>query len=101
MDVTFSAELWLWDARRHDAWTFASVPQELSEDIRARFGGGSRRGFGAVRVEATIGATTWRTSVFPSGGDGPYSLPVKKAVLRSEGLEAGDGVTVALRVLDA
>ena len=100
MNVTFSAELWLWDARPHDAWTFATVPPELSDDLRDRFAGGSGRGFGAVRVEVTIGATTWRTSVFPGGGGGPYALPVKKAVLRAEGLEPGDGVTVALRVLD-
>jgi Domain of unknown function (DUF1905) len=100
MDVIFAAELWLWDARRHDAWTFVTVPPELSDDIRARYGGGSGRGFGAVKVQVTIGATTWRTSVFPGGGGAPYALPVKKAVLRSEGLEAGDGVTVALRVLD-
>jgi Domain of unknown function (DUF1905) len=31
----FSAELWIWDARREDSWTFLSVPIEESEEIRA------------------------------------------------------------------
>ena len=31
----FSAELWIWDARREDGWTFLGVPTEESEEIRA------------------------------------------------------------------
>jgi hypothetical protein len=31
----FSAELWIWDARREDSWTFLSLPIEESEEIRA------------------------------------------------------------------
>ena len=31
----FSAELWIWDARKEDGWTFLSVPPEESEEIRA------------------------------------------------------------------
>ena len=56
-------------------------------------------GFGSVRVAVTVGTSTWRTSVFP-GGDGRYDLPVKKAVRRREGVEAGDRVRVRLEVLD-
>jgi hypothetical protein len=29
----FEAELWVWDARRTDTWTFVSVPPDLSEEI--------------------------------------------------------------------
>src|SRR5690606_28784197 len=62
--VSFDAELWVWDARRADTWTFVSLPVEISEEIRDLVGT-SPRGFGAVRVRATVGATTWTTSVFP------------------------------------
>ena len=31
--LEFEAELWLWDARRADTWTFLSVPPTLSEEI--------------------------------------------------------------------
>ncbi len=96
--MEFEAELWLWDARQADTWTFVSVPPELSEEIRDRAAARPPAGFGSVRVTVTIGTSTWRTSVFP--GDGRYDLPVKKAVRRQQGVEAGDRVRVRLEVLD-
>ena len=48
------------------------------------------RGFGSVRVEVTLGETTWRTSVFPEAASGCFVLPVKKAVRRAEGVDPGD-----------
>jgi len=96
--LEFEAELWLWDARRADTWTFVSLPPELSAEIRDRAAALPPAGFGSVRVAATIGATTWHTSVFP-GDDGRYDLPVKKSVRRAEGLETGDRVRVRLEVL--
>ena len=59
-----------------------------------------RRGFGGVRVEATIGTSTWRTSVFPQS-DGAYVLPLKRAVRDREGIEPDAVVLVGLAVLDA
>jgi len=64
MVVDFEAELWIWDARRDDSWTFVSLPVEASDEIRDR-SGGRRRGFGSVRVEARVGTYVWRTSIFP------------------------------------
>lgn len=96
--VDFDAELWEWDARRVDSWTFVSLPESASEEIRDLTG--PRRGFGSVRVRVTVGATTWTTSVFPDSGRGVYVLPVKRAVRRAEGLDAGDVAAVSLEVLD-
>jgi hypothetical protein len=59
--VVFDAELWLWDARRADAWTFVALPAEESAEI-GDLAGGLRRGFGSLRVRATIGTSTWTTS---------------------------------------
>ena len=95
----FSAELWVWKARLEEGWTFASVPVEESEEILAYSESRPRAGFGSVRVAVTIGGSSWQTSVFPSG-DGMYALPVKKAVRRAEGIEAGDVVAVTLEILD-
>jgi len=96
----FEAELWLWSAKEGDSWVFVTVPEDLSDEIRER--SGPPRGFGSVRVEVTIGATTWRTSVFPNSQEpGCYALPVKKAVRRSEGLDIGETAVIRLRVLDA
>jgi len=94
----FDAPVWVWDARKTDVWTFVSLPVEDSTEIRD-FAGSVPRGFGSVKVTATIGATTWRTSIFPSK-DGAYVLPLKKAVRAAEGLAVGDVATVKVE-LDA
>lgn len=95
--LQFTAELWRWPSQ--DAWRFVTVPADLAEAIR--FSSGPPRGFGSVRVEATVGATVWRTSVFPDSTDGTYVLPMKRAVREAEDLVDGDPVTVSLRLLDA
>lgn len=95
MEIAFEAELW-----EHDGpggWHFVTVPMPLTEDVRER-AGEQARGFGSLRVRATVGATTWQTSVFP-GREG-YVLPVKKPVRRTEDLLAGDLVPVTLVLVD-
>lgn len=92
---TFSAPLWQWQARR-DAWFFVSVPDDLSDEITAR-SEGLTGGFNSVPVTVTVGATSWRTSIFP-GGDGSYWLPMKKAVRVAEGIERDSIVDVELEL---
>lgn len=93
----FTAELWRWEAAQ-DAWFFVTLPEDVSALVRER--PRPRRGFGSVRVEATVGGTTWRTSVFPDSTSGRYVLPVKKAVRTAEDLEEGEPVDVTLTVLE-
>jgi Domain of unknown function (DUF1905) len=97
--IVFDAELWEWDARRTESWTFVSLPDDESDEIR-EITAGPRRGFGAVRVRATVGTTTWRTSVFPGGKDSAYVLPVKRAVRKAENLDIGDTATVTVELVD-
>jgi Domain of unknown function (DUF1905) len=95
--VAFDAELWLWDARRADAWTFVTLPAEESAEI-GDLAGGVRRGFGSLRVRATIGSSTWTTSIFP--GKAGYVLPVKRPVRVAEALDVGDTATVTVELID-
>lgn len=97
--VVFDAELWQWDARRSDSWTFVSLPADASNEIRDR-AGGLRRGFGSLRVRATVGGTTWTTSIFPGSGTASYVLPVKRRVRDAESLEVGDAATVTVELID-
>ena len=89
----FTAELWPYEGEA--AWWFLTVPADVSDDLRDRTEG-RRRGFGSVRVQVTVGGTSWSTSVFPDSKQGTYVLPVKKAVRVREGLAEGDQVAVAL-----
>lgn len=99
MVTAFDAELWMWDARRTDSWTFVSLPAELSEDIRD-LAPEPRRGFGSVRVQVTVGGSTWMTSIFPDSGRGRYVLPIKRAVRKAEDLDVGDIATVTVELID-
>ncbi|MDQ4137467.1 MAG: DUF1905 domain-containing protein [Actinomycetota bacterium] len=93
----FRAPLWIWEVRR-DLWTFVTLPDEATDELQARSETGGR-GFGSVPVRARIGATSWRTSVFPQGGQGPYVLPVKRAVRDANDLEPGATASVWVEVL--
>lgn len=95
----FEAELWRWEA--NGAWHFLTVPEAVSDEIEERSTPRPARGFGSVRVRATIGTATWSTSVFPDKKRGAFVLPVKKAVRTANGIDAGDRVRVRLELLDA
>ncbi|MFG6446035.1 DUF1905 domain-containing protein [Microbacterium sp. P06] len=99
MIVEFETEMYRWAARADTDWFFAAVPEDLSGEIR-ELQGPLRRGFGAVRVQATVGSSTWRTSIFP-GGDGRYSLPLKRAVREAESLHEGGPLAVRLEIATA
>jgi len=92
----FEAEIW--QSESVGSWAFITVPDEASDDIRLR--SGPPAGFGSVRVEVTVGRTTWRTSVFPDAGTGCYVMPFKKSVRRAEDLEPGDLASVSLVLVD-
>ena len=94
--ITITAPIWLWNEGAA-TWHFLTVPADEAVEIRAQ-SFGNRRGFGSVRVEATINGVTWRTSVFPQKSGG-YILPIKADVRRRAGIAAGDDVTVSLELL--
>lgn len=96
LEFSFAGEVWLWQAEKA-AWHFVTLPSETSEDIKA-FTKHLARGFRSVKVEARIGETKWKTSIFPSKEHGTYILPIKKAVRVSEDIAAKSHVTVELRV---
>lgn len=93
----FRAELWEHSPDDPGSWHFVTLPVELSEDIAME--AGPRGGFGSVRVDARIGSTAWRTSLFPDNAAGSFVLPVKKQVRRAEGLSAGATCEVVLEVM--
>ena len=92
----FRARLWEHAPGDPGSWHFLTLPAEPAEDIALE--AGPRQGFGSIRVAATIGSTTWRTSLFPDAAAGSLVLPVKKQVRRSEDLHAGGSCEVTLEV---
>jgi hypothetical protein len=90
------AKVWLYPGNA--AWHFVTLPKGPAREIKGLFAG-ERRGWGAIPVEATIGATTWTTSIFPDSKSGSYLLPLKASVRKAEGVVAGRTVEVVLRLV--
>lgn len=93
----FKARLWRWTGGKA-SWYFLSVPVALSGEIRLVDAGPRRVGFGSLRVKATIGESTWQTSIFPSAAHESYLLPVKAAVRNAEKLADGKSASVEIVV---
>jgi Domain of unknown function (DUF1905) len=99
---THTTPLWIWTSDKAPAsWHFLTLDGEAGEAIHAtavmrRLEGGAKRGWGSIKVDATIGDTRWSTSIFPAKDLGGYMLPVKSAVRSAQGLVAGDDVTVTV-----
>lgn len=92
----FETELWLYTGEA--AWHFVTLPHDIADAIAER--ADPTPGFGSVRVQAAIGDTTWRTSLFPDKESRSFVLPIKKAIRTTEHLTAGDTVTMTLELID-
>lgn len=90
--------LWCWRSAGPGAgWHFVTIDGQTSAEIRYA-ALGRTGGFGSIKVEARIGGTAWRTSIFPQRESGGFILPIKAAVRKSERIGEGDTVTVELRL---
>lgn len=99
--VIVTTPLWRWQsASGPAAWYFLTIAGAAADAIRLAAISGQwldgRRGFGSARVEARIGDSVWKTSVFPHRESGGWLLPVKAAIRRAEGLVEDQAVTVTV-----
>lgn len=86
-------EVWEW--RGPAPYHFVTVPPEVCEELRI-VAADVTYGWGMIPVEATIGSTTWETSLWARAGG--YVVPIKDVARRAEGIELGDVVQVSLVV---
>lgn len=94
--IRASGKVWLWKAEK-GSWHFLDISGDVVGEIHYA-SMGRTGGFGSVKVRATIGATSWATSLFPSKATGGFILPLKAAVRKAEGISADDEVEVLLEV---
>lgn len=89
----FEAIIWKFDGP--GAWFFASVPNELSGEIRDahKF---QEEGWGRLKITAGIGTTTWPTAIWFDSKLGRYLLPVKADVRKKEKVGDGDSRLISL-----
>ena len=77
-------------------WHFVYVSKDISQKIRDIKK--LKKGSAFVRVKATLGKTSWVTTLFPTK-DGPYLLAIKADVRRKEAIDEGDAVSVSCTLL--
>jgi len=99
MRYRFASELRRWEARVRDDWYFVELPLDASAEIHEWADARPRSGFGAVKVLARVGGTSWSTSIFP-GSSGAYSLVVGARIRRSEGVEPGEVIDAEVEIVD-
>lgn len=88
----------VWKYTGPGAWYFVYVKKDLSQRIKDITRNKKKAGFQFVRVKATIGKTSWNTSLFPTK-DGPYLIAIKAEVRHKEGIGEGDAVVVHCTLL--
>ncbi|WP_106640243.1 DUF1905 domain-containing protein [Allosphingosinicella vermicomposti] len=97
--IEVTGEVWKWRPAEPEAagWHFLTVDGAAAAEIRYA-AIGRTGGFGSIKVTATIGGTTWRTSLFPHKESGGFLLPLKADVRKKEAVDAGSMVTALLDV---
>jgi hypothetical protein len=93
MILEFEGEIIYW--RGPAPFLFVVVPEEPSQGLKA-ISPQVSYGWGVIPVQATIGETQWKTSLFPK--DGRYLVPIKMSVQKTEELNVGDFVVIRLEV---
>ncbi|MFG1621990.1 GNAT family N-acetyltransferase [Kribbella sp. NPDC049227] len=91
MEQEFSGTVIEW--RGPAPYYFVPVPEQEGVALRAA-GSAASYGWGMLPIRARIGSAEWKTSLWPK--DGGYLLPLKDAVRKPGGLDAGDVVDVRL-----
>jgi len=95
---TVRGPVWQWQgadgAPAKGSWYFLTIGGDTAQAIRAA--ATNAAAWGSVYVEATIGKTTWRTSLFPSKHAGGWLLPLKAAVRKAEKLAEGSEIEAVL-----
>ncbi|MDY0386620.1 MAG: DUF1905 domain-containing protein [Methanolobus sp.] len=63
-------------------WVYVSIPVDFTEQLNHM----ANRGL--ITVRATVGTTSWDTSLMPMG-DGTHFIPLNAKVRKKEGIELG------------
>lgn len=91
-------KVWLWGYDSGSPWHFISVPKKESIQIKKDFGKLSR-GWRSLPIEAKIGGTSWKTSIFLDSRTKTYLLPLKLSVRKSEDIFEGEQVSCLFKIL--
>ncbi len=102
--IAFETDLRLWRSPGSDAAAgVISIVGETAETIRmaaltGQWIDGTKKSRKSARVIATIGKTTWKSSIFPDPETGGWLMPVNQATRTAEKLSEGDRIRVVIEL---
>lgn len=114
LEYTFTDVVRLWQGSK-SSWHYVSLPQTMSDEIHtlSQYHQSKRRGWGAVKVVATVLACqslsilnqskpgesiVWQTSIFPAFDHKRYALFLKAEIRKRAELYAGEEVMIQLQL---
>ncbi len=80
----FEARVWLYLGKA--GWYFISVPIAITADIHEKFAD-RKRGWGSIPVNVQVGASRWKTSIFPDNKAKCFLLPLKSEIRKNENIK--------------
>lgn len=94
---TFSqkAKVWVYPSppAGGGGWHFITLEKKLSIQIREKH----KKGF--VKILATVGQSTWPTSLFPHKQSNSYLLCIKASIRKKEGIFSDDEIKVFIKLI--
>lgn len=90
--VTIKGEVWRYPGPA--GWHFVNMNRRDSARIR-ELPWVKTVAWGYVRIKATVGKTSWNTTLFPAKG-GIYMVALKAAVRKIENIQPGDIVRIKI-----
>lgn len=99
MNLTYTLHEKMWLYSGESSWYFITIPVEYANEIKF-LTGANKRGFGSVKVLASIGSTTWSTSIFPDSKSNSYLLPIKKDIRVLNNLQPGKKYEVEISIVE-
>ncbi len=96
MILKCKTKVWKWQGDA--AWHFATLDPKTAKAVKQTQEGKKRIGWGSVPVVATVGQTSWKTSIFPYAKAASYILPLKASVRKKEKVLEGDTIAISLQL---
>jgi hypothetical protein len=99
IDIAFSGTVCTWHGGKA-TWFYVRLPKNYSDEVKTlnKVHSVKRRGFGGVKVSASIKQISWQTSIFPAFDNSIYTLFLKADVRKAANIVKDDLVTVQLKV---
>lgn len=94
-EYEFSAKVWKYEGP--NGWYFASVPHDLSKQIRKTHFD-SEEGWGRLKSKVTINKSIWKTSIWFDTKHDCFLVPVKASVRKKEGITDGSEISLKLKI---